>query len=1551
MAERTSYTIAEEIKGKLKDDSITADEIMGLFREAYEKLPNDDSLRKSIVNKLNVINNNARKSKKISFSDEQKEELLALRDGKEYKPKTKENKQNENIDEKNNEDKDHEKVELTKEQKVVLQTVMVGDFDKLDFIEVKASKASLKQALESNKPEEALGNVDDLLVANKYFAKDKKYNAILDSVINGQLEALLLNPSNITPDNATAYVALCKTCGNQELCDKVLATIADALIKYDKENFGGKDAAALLESYEKLQIEAAKVDPFAKNDNPNKDLSGTVFSNTKKGKEQKDAVSNLAREMAVQRLAARGSYTAEELKEEIRKSAETILLASGPVVKNGKYNVDSDTLSSTIANQYIGIEDFKKRCEQKFKNAKIVKKVSSKVDKIDKDLTDRFGKKYVYAKKATRFVGKVVVGGAKSVAMFSAAGLVPGGTAVLMGYYIGKSIKDTYNDLTNKDKTKMEKVCSVMKTGFTTMLSATGMAASLEQGADTLVKAGFDGAGQIMRGIGNSIADITGKVASLGGAVCSPEAISSAMLNMSKYTRMGVITATTALPNITKSCSLAVKSFNVSRKIKKASKNGKEEEVAKLLKQQKELKAQKIANYKEMGIKTASIVGGMFVAQAVAPVINEAIHDTIEKGENIVKNVNAMAEQNGWKGSVWQNDMDGSENARTSLLDQGVDNSFGRMSNEAFNDSINQQQEDIGQKINALLEGKDAGTTISFSREAGDSTNIKVELVGPNGEKFLDVDSTQLKEVTGDVQKMFAQFEAQNGDGQNSFIVAKTADGIDASSEFKSTEMLEIAKNNLEAARAENSSGINGVTTFDDTKAHLSFDSRIENTEEFATKLCESFGDDANKVTIACKMAPYALQEVLGIEGVETPTSYNMLSHIAENPLTAEQSQALDKFLNDNFEGSRFRTENYSDWNYQKNPVIENNNDDLIRTPKASLPEMQGLDLQEINRPTIDMGPIELPVPGAGASEAQIAMYNSEHGISGEALKHTVENGFVYNKEMSEALASRGYVGIFNDPDNPDKVVVVAESSNGKISSSPVDKVMLDNWIAREQEAIYQDKVEEIVNNQIASYNENNGLSGDVLECANRNGVMYNKEVSEALSESGYLGVFNDPQNPDKMMVITESKNDEVIANSVDKADIYNRLGELLYRQPDQENVVTKEQITSYNMDKGVSGYVLEYANENSLIYNKDISEALAGSGYLGVFNDPQNPDKIMVVTESENNEVVGNLVDKAQIYNQIGETLSAQQQEALEQIEQNASNVAKNELDASKNEVNSVKETPKPTVENRNPVNEQQVENRQAQAEETVRQRVGNIPKIDVPDTGNRLVDDLNDKWACSDGQGRGFKFDGVEVQNQQPNYTPQQMEPQTYDNRGEYAVSGAHEYNNPHHNMSSLVVRNPWEYASAGAYARASNLELDLDLTKGLNRVGDGVSFDGYAGAYKDIDDPNRVVILPNNMRDDFNAIREYELKDVVKLQRVGNNDGDSPYNHLDHAYNGHCACPKVEHYHGSGYISDNPTVNRVVEIIGGIGEAIHGLGHLAERVGQIFGNNKGGGSRGWG
>ncbi|MBR5599615.1 MAG: hypothetical protein IKW39_06210 [Alphaproteobacteria bacterium] len=81
MAIRNAFTIADEIKNKLKDDATSKDDIAELFKEAYSLLPEGEELRKQALAKLNSILANATSKKnKDLLSDEEKQELRTLRD-------------------------------------------------------------------------------------------------------------------------------------------------------------------------------------------------------------------------------------------------------------------------------------------------------------------------------------------------------------------------------------------------------------------------------------------------------------------------------------------------------------------------------------------------------------------------------------------------------------------------------------------------------------------------------------------------------------------------------------------------------------------------------------------------------------------------------------------------------------------------------------------------------------------------------------------------------------------------------------------------------------------------------------------------------------------------------------------------------------------------------------------------------------------------------------------------------------------------------------------------------------------------------------------------------------------------------------------------------------------------------------------------------------------------------------------------------------------------------------------------------------------------------
>lgn len=489
--------------------------------------------------------------------------------------------------------------------------------------------AAIAAAMASNEPDKALSNIDDLVAAQAYYKDDKDKSAQLDPIVENRLKNLSL--SDITPANAESYRLLCLQCGNEELRQQALNLIADAIIQYDKEHFGSfrPNTEELAANYDKAHAGLKDKDPFACKHDPDKDtidLGSVEFTDAagkplseKETQKQKAAISALAREMAAQRLAKQGSYTPEELEQAYKDAAAEIVWGSQPKYgKNGKPQVDKDALASTIANQYLETETFKDRCKQKFKDNPLVKKVSNNVEKIDKKLEERYGKKYVYAKQALKFVGKISGSVAKNAAIYGAAGLIPGGTAVVIGYNICKNWKNIKKQLKDPNASTAKKCAMVMGACATTALSGLG----------------------IVSGIGTAAEAIN---------TVSPGMVSSAanfMGQLGTYGRMGISAAATMLPNLTESVSLRIQNLSLNRKIKKE-KDG--EKLQQLIANQKALQVKIKNNKKEMLIKGGSLVAGMAAGQALMPHITELIQESVDNGTEIVKKVAAEHGIDPWK--------------------------------------------------------------------------------------------------------------------------------------------------------------------------------------------------------------------------------------------------------------------------------------------------------------------------------------------------------------------------------------------------------------------------------------------------------------------------------------------------------------------------------------------------------------------------------------------------------------------------------------------------------------------------------------------------------------------------------------------------------------------------------------------------------------------------------------------------------------------------------------------------------------------------------------
>lgn len=863
--------------------------------------------------------------------------------------------------------------------------------------------AAIAAAMASNEPDKALSNIDDLIAAQAYYKDDKDKSVQLDPIVENRLKNLSL--SDITPANAESYRLLCLQCGNEELRQQALNLIADAIIQYDKEHFGSfrPNTEELAANYDKAHAGLKDKDPFACKHDPDKDtidLGSVEFTDAagkplseKETQKQKAAISALAREMAAQRLAKQGSYTPEELEQAYKDAAAEIVWGSQPKYgKNGKPQVDKDALASTIANQYLEAETFKDRCKQKFKDNPLVKKVSNNVEKIDKKLEERYGKKYVYAKQALKFVGKISGSVAKNAAIYGAAGLIPGGTAVVIGYNICKNWKNIKKQLKDPNASTAKKCAMVAGACATTALSGLGIASSL------------------------------GTVAEAANAV-SPGMVSSAanfMGQLGTYGRMGISAAATMLPNLTESVSLRLQNWNVNRKIKKE-KDG--EKLQQLIANQKALQVKIKNNKKEMLLKGGSLVAGMAAGQTLMPHITAFVQ---EEANNAVETVKTVAAEHGidpWKEA------------------------------QAY--------------ANDAYANVPEGTTMLRDRSVYDPDGI-----------LRNSPSAQM-----------AAYMAEHDPAMHG--------APDEISGMKAHET------NLAAAKAENSSGIEGKSAFAHTLQHLESlgDSRITDTNAVAEGISEHVGKNANLATIACKMAPHALQQVLQLEGLpdNNPSSYNMIQYMASHDLTPEQHTALNNFIQNNFDGAQFKAENFADYRAPAHDPFANADQDRLRA---------GPD--EVRKPT-------LQEEYARAKEAR----REYEGLQPDEIrKPTLQEEYARAKQADQEYARSKNPEIWKD-----------RTGERTINQAMAEK-MAHQQPPQETVVVQQPPVQETV---VVQQQPQVDIYSDPTLYAQNFGLVYDPYLSNGLNRigsdthGGYLGAFIDPRDNSVTLVPNDPLRDKPV--------------------------------------------------------------------------------------------------------------------------------------------------------------------------------------------------------------------------------------------------------------------------------------------------------------------------------------------------------------------------------------------------------------------------------------
>ena len=198
----------------------------------------------------------------------------------------------------------------------------------------------------------------------------------------------------------------------------------------------------------------------------------------------------------------------------------------------------------------------------------------------------------------------------------------------------------------------------------------------------------------------------------------------------------------------------------------------------------------------------------------------------------------------------------------------------------------------------------------------------------------------------------------------------------------------------------------------------------------------------------------------------------------------------------------------------------------------------------------------------------------------------------------------------------------------------------------------------------------------------------------------------------------------------------------------------------------------------------------------------------------------------------------------------------------------------------------------------------------IDVPPTGSKLADYLNDKYACSNDHGVGFKFEPLEKDPVQETVVVQQPPVQ-----------------------ETVVVQQPPVQQTEiyvdpiQSYASLHGLQYDPILSNGLDRVGSD-AHGGYLGAFVDPRDGS-VTIVPNNP--EYDKPLHY---DSVRQARSSQNLNISAWDHSGHERDMiYDPDKKITRCFGSGYITHNNTINKVIAGINTVGTVLNTINWIRD------------------
>jgi len=523
--------------------------------------------------------------------------------------------------------------------------------------------------LNSDNLEIALGNIEDLYAVADVVKKQKEKGKLPDGIedkfqafLKSRLESL--EPGEILPSTAKAYLDLCDMAKDRDVASKATDLIARSLVCYDTMNFGSvnpnPDDLEATYNYAKEWIKKNVKSPFESEPKEGEwdlrnieilNAQGKLLENDKKKQQLKEDLAAVAFEMTAREIARQAvenrktgkpAPSPEDIEKTYKQSAAQILINAQPdntKMPKGIWSVKAENLGNSCAEIHNKLEEFNHRAKQKFKDHPWVKSLTGALQNLDKRLENNktFGEAYKKAKPVLKFVAKTAMGAAKGAAIFTAAGLVPGGPAILLTCYGGKNAIQAGKALFDKELNWKQKVAKVAFHSVSAAFSLAGAAQGFQAAAETFQNMGMEGLSNIMQGTGNvinkgigavgqGVTTLAAKTASLIPGIqvqgIPAETITSSLNHMNPMTRVSITATMMAAPDMMVGIKQRFQLWGINRQIKRTTNP---EQLKELAAKQNKLHDEHIENLKQIGMKVGGSFIGMATSRAVSPYIGATL--------------------------------------------------------------------------------------------------------------------------------------------------------------------------------------------------------------------------------------------------------------------------------------------------------------------------------------------------------------------------------------------------------------------------------------------------------------------------------------------------------------------------------------------------------------------------------------------------------------------------------------------------------------------------------------------------------------------------------------------------------------------------------------------------------------------------------------------------------------------------------------------------------------------------------------------------------------